>query len=72
VREFRSPGSVRGAPSNGRPYRDPWACSAYPRATRSLHPTKTRDTYLPMIRSTQKRKTALKTPAAGGFGIAMR
>jgi hypothetical protein len=39
---------------------------------RSLHPTETRDTYLPMIRSTQKRKTALKTPAAGGFGIAMR
>jgi hypothetical protein len=28
MREFRTYGSVRGAPSNGRPYRDPYMDTA--------------------------------------------
>ena len=30
MREFRTPGSVRGAPGNGRPYRDSLAKSVCP------------------------------------------
>ena len=37
VREYRSPGSVRGAPGNRRPYLDNYECpelpSGYPEAT---------------------------------------
>ena len=35
MREFRTPGSVRGAPGNGRPYRD---IALFPRTTRRYLP----------------------------------
>ena len=37
VREFRSHGSVRGAPSNGRPYREQRARMTYCRSSASFH-----------------------------------